>query len=104
MIPRLSLPSPARHVTSLLFWGLAVFAAVYGISYAYMLHHFVNGIVAWLVLVHFSGSKISVSGLRDVWEGGGFAIGANGVVGGVEGHDGELHGGSKGEDKLKKRP
>lgn len=50
MVPRLT--SRLRHMTSVLFFGVAVYAAIYGVSYAYMLHHLVNLIVTWLVVVH----------------------------------------------------
>ena len=46
----------ARYVTNASFFALAVLAAVYGITYAYMLHYFVNGICAWLVAVHTWGT------------------------------------------------
>ena len=70
MIPRLS-GTWGRHVTDLSFFGLAVYAAVYGISYAYMLHHIVNGVCAWLVAVHVWGNGgVDFKGVRDVLEGG----------------------------------
>ena len=68
MIPRLT--GLSRYVTDLLLFGVAVFAAVYGVSYAYMLHHLVNGVCAWLVAVHFSGSQVSLDGLGKMMEGG----------------------------------
>lgn len=71
MIPRLN-GTWGRHVTNISFFGLAVYAAVYGISYAYMLHHIVNGVCAWLVAVHVWGSGgVDLKGVRDVLEGGG---------------------------------
>jgi len=51
MIPRL--PGKARLVTNVLLFGLALVAAVYGVTYAYLLHQLVNGLAAWLVIVHF---------------------------------------------------
>ena len=74
MIPRLSSSPLARYITNVLFFGLAVYAAVYGTSYAYMLHWYVDGIVTWLVLVHFLGSAGSGSRNR--------SGGATGVGGG----------------------
>lgn len=68
MIPRTS--SRARHFTKILFFVLAVFAAVYGVTYAYALHHLVNWICAWLVAVHFSNSEVSLQGLSRILEGG----------------------------------
>jgi GPI inositol-deacylase len=52
MIPTIN--TKVRYVTNLLFFGLAVFSAMYGITYAYMLHHLVNLVVTWLVFVHFA--------------------------------------------------
>ena len=69
MIPRVS--SKARYVTNVLFFVLAVYAAVYGVSYAYRLHHLANFICAWLVAVHFSGSEVSLQGLSQMLEGDG---------------------------------
>ena len=56
MIPRLHPNNPFRHVTNVAFFALACYAAVYGVSFAYMLHHFVNGVCAWLVGVHVFGA------------------------------------------------
>ena len=68
MIPRVT--SRARYVVSILFFTLAVYAAVYGVTYAYALHHIVNLICAWLVAVHFSGSEVSLKDLSHILEGG----------------------------------
>ena len=66
MIPRLN-GGWGKHVTNVSFFALAVLAAVYGVSYAYTLHHFVNGICAWLVAVHTWGSDgLSLKGLREM--------------------------------------
>lgn len=67
MIPRVT--SRTRHITNVLFFILAVYAAVYGVTYAYVLHHIVNLICAWLVAVHFSSSEVSLQGLSQILEG-----------------------------------
>lgn len=67
MIPRVS--STARYITNFLFLFLAVYAAAYGVTYAYLLHHLVNIVAAWLVAIHFSGSDLSLSGLTQILEG-----------------------------------
>lgn len=67
MIPRVS--SSFTFVTNILLFILAVYAAVYGVSYAYLLHHLVNGFAAWLVALHFSGSDLSLSGLTRILDG-----------------------------------
>ncbi len=43
-----------RWATNLLFFVLAVYAALYGMTYAYRLHYIANIIALWLVLLHFS--------------------------------------------------
>jgi glycosylphosphatidylinositol deacylase len=42
-----------------------VYAAFYGVSYAYLLHHFVNVVALWLVLIHFSTSGFSLRSLKN---------------------------------------
>ncbi|KAK2758383.1 GPI inositol deacylase [Arachnomyces sp. PD_36] len=63
MIPRNT--TRFRHFTSILFFFLAVYAAIYGVSYAYLLHHFVNIVAFWLVLIHFSTSGFSLRNLKN---------------------------------------
>lgn len=67
MIPRLT--GRSRYITNVMLFGIAVYAAVYGVSYAYMLHHLVNALCAWLVAVHFSGRQFSLDGLGTFMEG-----------------------------------
>ncbi|MCJ1459906.1 GPI inositol deacylase [Mycoblastus sanguinarius] len=68
MIPRVT--SRVRYITNVLLFSLAVYAAVYGVTYAYLLHHLVNFLCAWLVAVHFSSSEVSLQGLIQILEGG----------------------------------
>jgi GPI inositol-deacylase len=68
MIPRIT--TKVRHLTNVIFFSLAVFTAMYGVTYAYMLHQLVNLVALWLVIVHFAcqgGS--SFSGLKGILEG-----------------------------------
>ena len=46
-----------KWTTNLLFFALAVYAAVYGMSFAYRLHYIANIIALWLVLIHFWGRQ-----------------------------------------------
>ena len=70
MIPRLRV-TPWRSVTNVLFFALAIYAAVYGVCYAYLLHQFVNGVCAWLVAVHVCGSGgVDLRGMKIMLEGG----------------------------------
>lgn len=50
-------------------FALAICAAVYGVTYAYLLHHLANFVAAWLVLVHISNTEFSLSGLNQMLEG-----------------------------------
>lgn len=58
-----------RYITSTMFFGLAALAAIYGVTYAYLLHHLANIVCAWLVAVHFSSTSFSISGLSQILEG-----------------------------------
>ncbi|KAH7030949.1 PGAP1-like protein-domain-containing protein [Microdochium trichocladiopsis] len=55
MIPRVT--SPLRHGTNAMLFGVSLFAAIYGVSYTYVLHHLVNLIVAWFVILHITGGR-----------------------------------------------
>ena len=77
MVPRVT--SRARYITNVLFFFLAVYAAVYGVTYAYILHHIANGVCAWLVAVQFSNCEISLQGFRQ-FLGEGEELDANGRV------------------------
>lgn len=59
-----------RYITNILFFSLAVLTALYGATYAYLLHHLANGVCAWLVVIHLSGSGFSLSALIQILEGG----------------------------------
>lgn len=67
MVPQVT--SRLRHVTSVCFFGIAIYAAVYGVTYAYILHHLVNIAAAWLVAVHSSGSSWSFERLGKLFDG-----------------------------------
>lgn len=67
MVPRVT--SRLRHLTNVLFFGIALYASIYGVSYAYMLHYLVNLAAAWLVIVHSTLDSWSLSGLTALYEG-----------------------------------
>jgi GPI inositol-deacylase len=67
LVPQVS--SQLRHVTSILLFGVAICAAVYGVSHAYILHFLVNLVVAWLVIVHSTQESWSFTGLSTVFSG-----------------------------------
>jgi glycosylphosphatidylinositol deacylase len=66
MVPRLH--GGWRFVTSGVLASIGVYAAVYGVTYAYMLHHLVNIAAAWLVIVHSSTSRWTVAGMISIFE------------------------------------
>jgi glycosylphosphatidylinositol deacylase len=69
IIPRLQ--SPWRLVNNIMLFALGLYAAIYGVSYAYVLHHLVNGVCAWLVIVHFAPVLKARGGLEEQQRGAG---------------------------------
>ncbi|KAI0459676.1 PGAP1-like protein-domain-containing protein [Xylaria acuta] len=65
MIPPVA--SRLRHLTNILFFATAVYAAVYGVSYAYVLHHLVNVIAAWLVAIHSTADSWAIAGIKSLF-------------------------------------
>ncbi|KAL2847271.1 PGAP1-like protein-domain-containing protein [Aspergillus pseudodeflectus] len=63
MVPRVT--TRLRHITSILFFSIATYSAVYGVSYAYLLHHLVNILAGWLVSIYLFRSGFS---LRRFWK------------------------------------
>jgi glycosylphosphatidylinositol deacylase len=53
MVPRVR-PALALFTNGMLF-AVGAYAAVYGVTYAYVLHHLANVLCAWLVVVHYHG-------------------------------------------------
>jgi len=66
MVPRVM--SRLRHLTSVFFFCIAIYAAVYGVTYAYVLHYLVNFVAAWLVAIHSSASSWTLAGISSVFE------------------------------------
>jgi pimeloyl-ACP methyl ester carboxylesterase len=64
MIPRVQ--SRVRLFTSILLFFIAAYAAIYGVTYAYVLHHLANLLCAWLVAIHLDDSTFSVRKLGSV--------------------------------------
>ena len=66
MIPRVQ--SRFSNITNAILFAIGAYAAVYGVTYAYVLHHLANILCAWLVTIHFDASSLSVkrfSGILD---------------------------------------
>ncbi|KAI1357856.1 PGAP1-like protein-domain-containing protein [Xylaria arbuscula] len=64
MIPPVT--SRLRHLTNVLFFATAVYAAVYGVSYAYVLHYLVDVIAAWLVAIHSTADSWAFAGIKSL--------------------------------------
>ncbi|EOD49819.1 putative gpi inositol-deacylase protein [Neofusicoccum parvum UCRNP2] len=56
MVPRVT--NRFRYFTNILLFGLAGYAAIYGVTYAYLLHHIANILCAWLVCIHLSSTSL----------------------------------------------
>ena len=54
MAPRVT--GRARYITNVLLFASALYAAVYGTTYAYRLHHLVNVLALWIFVLHLSQS------------------------------------------------
>ncbi|KAL2200660.1 PGAP1-like protein-domain-containing protein [Corynascus similis CBS 632.67] len=67
MIPRMG--NRLKHVTSILLFGIAVYAAVYGVTYAYTLHYLANFLALWLAVVHSTSDSWSLTGLNHLYAG-----------------------------------
>ncbi|KAJ5099350.1 hypothetical protein N7532_006351 [Penicillium argentinense] len=57
MIPRIT--TRFKHVTSMIFFAIAMYSAVYGVTYAYLLHHLANLLAAWFVGIYLFGNNFS---------------------------------------------
>ncbi|CAG8895645.1 unnamed protein product [Penicillium egyptiacum] len=57
MIPRIT--TRFKHVTSMIFFCIAIYSAIYGVSYAYLLHHLANLLAAWFVGIYLVGNNFS---------------------------------------------
>ncbi|KAJ5536768.1 hypothetical protein N7513_009954 [Penicillium frequentans] len=57
MIPRIT--TRFKHVTSIIFFAIAMYSAVYGVTYAYLLHHLANLLAAWFVGIYLFGNNFS---------------------------------------------
>ncbi|KAF2161178.1 hypothetical protein M409DRAFT_70008 [Zasmidium cellare ATCC 36951] len=61
MIPRVT--SRIRYLTNTLMFGFAIYAAAYGVTYAYRMHYLVNALCFWLFIIHLSNGPISLASL-----------------------------------------
>ncbi|KAF2684030.1 GPI inositol-deacylase-like protein [Lentithecium fluviatile CBS 122367] len=66
MVPRVQ--SRSCLFTNVFLFAIAAYAAVYGVTFAYVLHHLANVLCAWLVAIHFNVSTLSVKQIRNMLE------------------------------------
>lgn len=64
MIPRVQ--SRFSLLTNLILFSIGAYAAVYGVTYAYVLHHLANILCAWLVAIHFDTSSLSIKHISSI--------------------------------------
>ncbi|KAF2089674.1 PGAP1-domain-containing protein [Saccharata proteae CBS 121410] len=76
MLPRIPPPRWARYAVNVGFFGMACYAAVYGVTYAYVLHVVGNGLAGWLV-----GVQVVCGGWWSDYGGGGGSGGGSGGLG-----------------------
>lgn len=63
MIPRVG---PGLSLcTNVFLFGIGAYAAVYGVTYAYVLHHLANILCAWLITIHFDVSSLTTTAMSD---------------------------------------
>lgn len=67
MVPRVM--GRMRVVVPSFFFFTAIYAAIYGVTYVYMLHHLVNMAVVMLVILHMTGGTWSISRAGEVLNG-----------------------------------
>lgn len=48
----------------MIFFAIAIYSAIYGVSYAYLLHHLANLLAAWFVGIYLFSNNFS---LRRLW-------------------------------------
>ncbi|KAJ5908230.1 hypothetical protein N7495_000912 [Penicillium taxi] len=67
MIPRIT--TRFKHVTSIILFVIAIYSAVYGVTYAYVLHHLANLLSAWFVGIYLVGNNFSPRRLWHIIDG-----------------------------------
>ncbi|PHH82070.1 hypothetical protein CDD83_3378 [Cordyceps sp. RAO-2017] len=67
MVPRVK--NRLRHVTSVLLFGTALCAAIYGMSHAYVLHYLVNSVATWLIVLHSTSNSLSLKIVGAMFDG-----------------------------------
>lgn len=75
MVSRMVAAGSAKHtvsaqhvvagITNVILFGGACIAAVYGVTYAYLLHQLVNALCAWLLVLHMMGGDAHHTSIDD---------------------------------------
>lgn len=92
----------AKHITYILLLCLAGYSAVYGVSYAYLLHHVANIFSAWLVVIYLVSGGFSVQRFIRILESDDYSHNAVNIKNGVTG--GGLSEKDTGKHHIKKKP
>lgn len=58
-----------KHVTYMILFCLAGYSAVYGVTFAYLLHHVANIFSAWLVVLYLVSGGFSIRRIFRILEG-----------------------------------
>jgi glycosylphosphatidylinositol deacylase len=66
MIPRAR--SGVSLFTNVSLFAIGAYAAVYGVTYAYVLHHLANILCAWLITIHFDISNLSPTEINGMFD------------------------------------
>ena len=66
MVPRMV--NQVKWITNILLFVLAVYAAVYGVTYAYRLHYLANIVAFWFVILHFSVKGFSFNAIGNIFD------------------------------------
>jgi len=64
MVPRVQ--PGISLLTNVFLFSIGAYAAVYGVTYAYVLHYLANILCAWLVAIHFDVFSLSAKSFRGV--------------------------------------
>lgn len=91
----------AKHITYILLFCLAGYSALYGVSYAYLLHHVANIFSAWLVIVYLASGGFSLQRFIRILETDDYHINSN-TMGG-SGNSG-ISEKETGKHHIKKKP
>jgi GPI inositol-deacylase len=91
----------AKHITYILLFCLAGYSALYGVSYAYLLHHVANIFSAWLVTIYLASGGFSVQRFIRILETDDYHLNSNTKSGGGNSGVSEK---DMGKHHIKKKP